>query len=627
MPTANLAPCGLSDNTTACEVRRGPSPVTEAHAHAFIASEAEDCTDEEIEDPEVLRTHRALFPLPAPAGGWFVAEPRAVTSACKHADPGLWVRAQERSHELRAELRANKRATNRATRVRTADLNGPNRKGEAIEGGCEAGVGRAVRADLGTRRTPAPPNPSTHHLASPLASALSVGTIKASRSSVNAHLPVGIRAVLPRYGVLALDAAVLDVVHLLSVSLGEDYYHMSAVYFRNRYGRPRLPSGRVWAWDVVRDDLLDSGVIEGEENAQGTLTYRVSVKGPDGKKSGGRAMSYRLTSAWRSLPRELVPRGAGMVLPPPTRTPAIRDDGTLAVVHPWLESSLSLADYDYDAAVLQILATVGAVVPATLDHASIQLAIAVGNPSDEVLADCDLWRKSNDKRTPLAIARAQALGQFDHIYRWRVEGLQWCYRDSAGHRLHSAVTCLASDLRKFLTIGGEELVTVDCVNSQMIFIAEAARRAYPRPDCDGFYEMCAAGAYYEQTYLAVHGVLPTAEQRNRWKREIMKHWLFCNAHEQHNSLAGQALARRWPSVHLWMVSQKLENNRDLPCAMQRRESSVWIDTIAPRFADAGIPLVTIHDSAMVPRSRADEALEIVKCVYHEAGLRAKFKVT
>ena len=94
---------------------------------------------------------------------------------------------------------------------------------------------------------------------------------------------------------------------------------------------------------------------------------------------------------------------------------------------------------------------------------------------------------------------------------------------------------------------------------------------------------------------------------------------------QHNSKEGQALARRWPNVHLWMLAQKVKGTSTLPCDCQQREAAVWIDTIAPRLAALKLPCLTVHDSVLVPRSRAAEARAVVEQVYAEKGLRAKFK--
>ena len=118
------------------------SPLASTHAHCFISSEAEDMSDEEIEDPEVLATHRSLFPLPAPAGGWFVAETHAVTAACKRTTPDYWERAREYHAGIADEVLNNQQSAKRAACL---SFIGTNIRGrEVTEGGKRVEGGRAL---------------------------------------------------------------------------------------------------------------------------------------------------------------------------------------------------------------------------------------------------------------------------------------------------------------------------------------------------------------------------------------------------------------------------------------------------------------------------------------------------
>jgi len=636
MPTANLAPCGLSDNTTACEVRRGPSPVTEAHAHAFISSEAEDMTDEELEDPAVLATHRALNPLPEPVGGWFVADTRAVTAAIKQTDLDYWERAREYHHAVRAELRAEQKRDNRANRAKIyVSLNVPTVEGAG--GGGRRGEGWG-RKDKGSRR-------AGRRAHSPPAPTLPLSLLSLRPSTVGtfipAEIPRGLRTALPVYGVAAFDAAAIDICHELNATRGREYTCLTAETMRVKYGRPMINGVRVWTWDKVREDLIDSGIIEVERNVRGRQTYRTK----EGSATGGRAKGYRLTATWRGLPNEIVQRGAELYVPPTERGTPVDEHGAAVRVHPWLRQCAEEVEYDLEGALRAVLALAGAVWPEVVTSESLAAAIEAATPSADRLADVEAWRKplgvrhytaegrcTNphvDPRSTLEIVKDKARGQISGLMRWRVhpDGF-WCFRDTAGLRLHTPITNLGDHLRPFLRLDGEECVTIDATNSQMVFVAESVRLANPTSaNAIGFERIVGEGRYYEETFIAVHGREPTEAERARWKPRVMQKWLFAHAYDQHLSVEGQALARRFPTAHLWMLSQKVADNRALPCSCQRREASVWLDMIAPRLADKGIKCLTIHDSVMVPKSRADEALAIVESVYQEAGLRAKFKVT
>lgn len=635
-------------------ISRAASP----HAHIFVSSESQDQTDEQLQDMDVRARWRAL--LPRPVGGWFVADniEHIVTDLTKVSEETL-TRAREATHaaleDARAWTRAERKRIHCPPRAQEI-LSAPSirKKGRPVGGvKGEGGRVRARRSDAGTRRAGTKAAPTLPPFTPPT----SPRTLpNGGRTKLRAaYIPEGLFERLPLYPDEPLfGAAVLDLAHMLSIPLlarrhksgGEDYTRLQGEIMRELYRRPK----GVWAWNRVCEDAVLAGLVEYERGAEGGKRYCAKKEGGTGYAESGLSMGYRLTAEWRDKPIVRVRRGPELQVPLRKRDAPVRQDGSKIEVPAWALECLDRVEFDLEGAVRYLLTRAGATIPPHLDVTdleALEALVRAGEPTAETLANVEARRKKprpkvwsrprkprtgktrTDPRTALEILRDQVLSDLVHLHRWRVEeeGAFAPFRDTAGERLHSPVTGLSSKLRQFMTLDGEALMCVDAANSQMVFVAEAAYRACPTADALEFWNICGDGRFYEVSYEVVHGRAPTAEERNAWKAQIMKLWLFAHGSVQVDSTAGRALSQKWPFVHIWMLSEKLTGNRELPCSCQRREAQVWIDTIVPRLAAAKISCLTVHDSALVPKSRADEALAIIESVYHEAGLQAKLKVS
>lgn len=58
------------------------------------------------------------------------------------------------------------------------------------------------------------------------------------------------------------------------------------------------------------------------------------------------------------------------------------------------------------------------------------------------------------------------------------------------------------------------------------------------------------------------------------------------------------------------------------CLMQRAESSIMYQVIAPRLIDAGIKFVTVHDSFILSQENEELARAIIKASFEDIGLSA-----
>jgi hypothetical protein len=366
-----------------------------------------------------------------------------------------------------------------------------------------------------------------------------------------------------------------------------------------RYGSVGGRGAQVRVWHVVRDGLIAAGVIER------TGTHIAGV----------RSQRYTLTDAWSDRPRVRVP---GTVREPGDREGA-------APVPGWGMSCLYAATFDLPAMLVAELTDAG-----VGEDKARELA---GAPDYNAIVSAVRSAGGAELATTVS-------SRLTTLWRWRVDGRPWGFRDRSGLRLHTPITNLAKRWRRYLGfgpltpdgIGG--LVCIDAKNSQPGILAMLAARERPTADALHMQQVCAEGKFYEVTFHAVHGRWPTPAEREDWKETVMSTWLYADGVCQLKSREGKALAALWPTVHQWMLDQKLgckrgddgeltfNYTRDLPCKMQQAEAELWIDALIPRLEAERIPVFTVHDSAIVADVHAARTLEIIEELYAARGILA-----
>lgn len=381
---------------------------------------------------------------------------------------------------------------------------------------------------------------------------------------------------------------------------------------QGRYGRPGTKFGpRAPLYNTVRDTLITTGVIEPAGS------YVV----------GARSKRYRLTASWQGRRR--------------VRAPAVfRDDGErkegARPVPAYLRYCAESATYDLAAAHLYLLADVG-VDPARARELVDACAFpagdsagfnAIGEEIERVAtaryADLPEGMRDGAVKGLISVANERVMS----LWRWRCDHDFWAHRDPSGYRLHTPITNLAHELRPFLGFSPAlstetELWEIDATNSQPLLLATLAVRKLGTDDAKDLARICAEGHFYEETYCAVHGALPTPAERERWKPHLMATWLYGPVTAM-NGKEGKALKEKWPTVHAWIRKRKIEEGeRALPCAMQEEESKLWIDTLGPELERLHIPVFTVHDAAIVPASKVDATIAAVRSIYAAAGIEVR----
>lgn len=389
------------------------------------------------------------------------------------------------------------------------------------------------------------------------------GTHMTSRE-VALYLPVGLCAAIPQYTEAAFEAAALDFCAYLSTGERTEYRPGHNRYLNRRYGQPRLDSvkelvagvpytgpKRPRTWAVIRQDLLDRGIIEIETSETSDASY----------SPGKSSMQYRLTRPWRRAPlAERVVVQDDLPPDPPRQTSSV--DGSALVSPAWYVRCLETVDFDLDGACDYLLAWAGAGNPAERTYDGLVAAILASSPPDWAVAEAAAEREDGDERTDAEIVRDSVLSQLAHVWRWRVDR-RWsrrhvgaCYRDARGHRLHSPITSLAGRLRRFLSFGGAPLAGIDAKNSQMTILAAACKQVHPNAaDVREFAAVCEGGRFYEEAWRTAHEVDcdPTRIERQKWKSSIMGVFLYAKNKVQSHAEVALRLAARWPTLQGWVL--------------------------------------------------------------------------
>lgn len=261
-------------------------------------------------------------------------------------------------------------------------------------------------------------------------------------------------------------------------------------------------------------------------------------------------------------------------------------------------------------------------------------------------------------------------------------------RDDYG-RVHSPFTQLWTPLRTALRFQKQPLYNIDIRNSQIVFLSKLLREDYlvnnqpETPDIRKFIGLVEDGEIYDhllknsqEAILAYLTRRKTQEIRKtiwheqflihictiarprmalEWKiakrsfqrqhpiksiqvsvteviRSDFKQMLFADVFygkREVNTPITQLFGREFPSVHQFILDQKVENYKNLARDMQRAESELMIDTVCLRLMahHPEIPVVTIHDSIMTTEQHIPIVARIIREKFERIGFRPSLKVS
>lgn len=180
-------------------------------------------------------------------------------------------------------------------------------------------------------------------------------------------------------------------------------------------------------------------------------------------------------------------------------------------------------------------------------------------------------------------------------------GQFFCTVDNTSNRLHSNLTNLATPLRKFLSVRGEKLFSIDIPNSQPTFLALLmSKRPNINPEEVSFMlEICRRGKFYE--FMAEKGGvdwdLSEYKLRSEFKKKMFQSCLF-DVNRSVLSKWEKVFKENFPSIFNEVRNIKSKNHNELAIMLQREESQFIFSLMKKldEMFDGTSVLLTVHDS-------------------------------
>jgi hypothetical protein len=187
-------------------------------------------------------------------------------------------------------------------------------------------------------------------------------------------------------------------------------------------------------------------------------------------------------------------------------------------------------------------------------------------------------------------------------------------------RLHYPISNLKRELRSLLRLNGEEVCEIDATASQPTLHASMYGS-----DCEerrNYFAFVTSKRFYE-TVAEWGGFIGS---RDECKDLVFNKLYFGSIHAKPLPAMWLRFCKDYPILASLMEMEKRKGNGALPYKMQKLESEIVIDTACQALKEAKIPVLTVHDSIIVPVSRKEEAKEIFrKSWISKVGFEPKFK--
>jgi hypothetical protein len=233
----------------------------------------------------------------------------------------------------------------------------------------------------------------------------------------------------------------------------------------------------------------------------------------------------------------------------------------------------------------------------------------------------------------------------------------YCHIDQTSNRLHTNLTNLGSNLRKYLRYKDKPLVSFDIKNSQLYFVTALLSTSFYRPgnklninrlklisiehaeiasiagdaiimlekldnipnsiDIKLFIELVSSGEFYDYLLLRANEMsIRRLTDRNKIKQDVFllifsKDYIWRSRPDSFRRLFTES----FPTVYKLFSIIKKKNHNSLAILLQRIESYLVIDIICKEISrfNPDIPLFTIHDSI----ATTDEFSELVYKIMNE----------
>ncbi len=227
--------------------------------------------------------------------------------------------------------------------------------------------------------------------------------------------------------------------------------------------------------------------------------------------------------------------------------------------------------------------------------------------------------------------------QFD-VYNWGIDVIsdyserELIYSVDDYGRVHSILTSFPRILRQFLSLGEEDLWSVDISNSQP-FLAIPIFRSYMQQKGLGLtndileYEKYAIeGGFYE---TLMDDISFPIEMREEYKHNIFfKHIFYSTLASNERSKHWKSFSKRFPKCAEIIVYEKRNSHKEFARKMQRIESDLIINNVCRKlYRDYPcIRILTIHDSILTTEKYLDAVRGTIGEIFlSKYGIEKKIK--
>lgn len=212
--------------------------------------------------------------------------------------------------------------------------------------------------------------------------------------------------------------------------------------------------------------------------------------------------------------------------------------------------------------------------------------------------------------------------------------------DTTSGRLHTNLTNLSSDLRKFIYLNGKEIKGTDLSNSQPSFLAlllleKFGGRENLPDDVEEYVELCLTGKFYK-ALMKQDGVAYPAKgelgemsqiekdkfnaKKKKFKADVFEKIFFGRVPKKEvpHYIAARAFKAKFPTV--WNEILEIKSNTkdfgteahaQLAIKLQNKEQDVMILKSAKECKKREIPILTLHDALYTTEEYIEEVCTII----------------
>ena len=210
------------------------------------------------------------------------------------------------------------------------------------------------------------------------------------------------------------------------------------------------------------------------------------------------------------------------------------------------------------------------------------------------------------------------------------------YRDSnyrfhtdKSNRIHTNLTNLKSDFRRFLSVQGEKLGQVDIKNSQPLFLYLIIKDNADISDSEKqeYRQLVEEGRFYE---MFMEKLNLTADKRDEVKEMTYKYIFYGESRNMDNRYLN-LFREKFPNIMKFINQVKKPDYKQFAILLQKAESRFVIGKVVPEFIQRNTTsqefISTIHDSIVVKASKLNEAKQVMQECFKLEGIEPKLEVS